>query len=76
MVTTTLELERLEVERVEMTWQHLYQCTQLPPETNMFNQSIVEPVDQLLQKVDPAKDGELWVREHKTGNIHPVDMEI
>lgn len=36
----------------------------------------VEPVDQLLQKVDPAKDRELWVKEHKTGNIRPVDMEI
>lgn len=36
----------------------------------------VEPVDQLLRKVDPAKDRELWVREHKTGNIRPVDMEI
>lgn len=36
----------------------------------------VEPVDQLLRKVDPARDRELWVREHKTGNIRPVDMEI
>ncbi|XP_015976779.2 growth arrest-specific protein 7 isoform X2 [Rousettus aegyptiacus] len=76
MVTTTLELERLEVERVEMIRQHLCQYTQLRHETDMFNQSTVEPVDQLLQKVDPAKDRELWVREHKTGNIRPVDMEI
>uniref|UniRef100_A0A8C9PSU1 F-BAR domain-containing protein n=1 Tax=Spermophilus dauricus TaxID=99837 RepID=A0A8C9PSU1_SPEDA len=76
MVTTTLELERLEVERVEMIRQHLCQYTQLRHETDMFNQSTVEPVDQLLRKVDPAKDRELWVREHKTGNIHPVDMEI
>ncbi|MBZ3874897.1 Growth arrest-specific protein 7 [Sciurus carolinensis] len=29
MVTTTLELERLEVERVEMIWKHLCQYTQL-----------------------------------------------
>uniref|UniRef100_A0A4X2KRX2 Growth arrest specific 7 n=1 Tax=Vombatus ursinus TaxID=29139 RepID=A0A4X2KRX2_VOMUR len=36
----------------------------------------VEPVDQLLRKVDPAKDRELWVKEHKTGDIRPVDMEI
>ncbi|MBZ3871119.1 Growth arrest-specific protein 7 [Sciurus carolinensis] len=36
----------------------------------------IEPVDQLLRKVDPTKDRELWVREHKTGNIRPVDMEI
>ncbi|MBZ3888927.1 Growth arrest-specific protein 7 [Sciurus carolinensis] len=71
MVTTTLELERLEVERVEMIWQHLCQYTQLRHETDMFNQSTIEPVDQLLRKVDPAKD-----REHKTGNIRPVDMEI
>ncbi|EFB20589.1 hypothetical protein PANDA_020927, partial [Ailuropoda melanoleuca] len=76
MVTTTLELERLEVERVEMIRQHLCQYTQLRHETDMFNQSTVEPVDQLLRKVDPAKDRELWVREHKTGNIRPVDMEI
>ncbi|KAF7465219.1 hypothetical protein GHT09_005071 [Marmota monax] len=76
MVTTTLELERLEVERVEMIRQHLCQHTQLWHETDMFNQSTVEPVDQLLQKVDPAKDRELWVREHKMGNIRPVDMEI
>ncbi|KAL7989393.1 hypothetical protein Chor_012059 [Crotalus horridus] len=108
MVTTSLELERLEVERVEMIRQHLCQYTQLRHETDMFNQSVsllilesflilcfrklyrnlktyvesstsaktVEPVDQLLQKVDPAKDRELWVKEHKTGNIRPVDMEI
>ncbi|XP_004709241.2 growth arrest-specific protein 7 [Echinops telfairi] len=76
MVTTTLELERLEVERVEMIRQHLCQYTQLRHETDMFNQSTVEPVDQLLRKVDPAKDRELWVRENKTGNIRPVDMEI
>ncbi|XP_024604206.1 growth arrest-specific protein 7 isoform X1 [Neophocaena asiaeorientalis asiaeorientalis] len=39
MVTTTLELERLEVERVEMIRQHLCQYTQLRHETDMFNQS-------------------------------------
>ncbi|KAM9177540.1 growth arrest-specific protein 7 isoform 4-T4 [Mergus octosetaceus] len=59
MVTTTLELERLEVERVEMIRQHLCQYTQLRHETDMFNQSTVELVDQLLRKVDPAKDREL-----------------
>ncbi|XP_077314917.1 growth arrest-specific protein 7 isoform X2 [Lithobates pipiens] len=76
MVTTTLELERLEVERVEMIRQHLCQYTQLRHETDMFNQSTVEPVDQLLQKVDPAKDREFWVKEHKTGDIRPMDMDI
>ncbi|XP_006029409.2 growth arrest-specific protein 7 [Alligator sinensis] len=76
MVTTTLELERLEVERVETIRQHLCQYTQLRHETDMFNQSTVEPVDQLLRNVDPAKDRELWVKEHKTGDIRPVDMEI
>uniref|UniRef100_A0A8D0GIZ7 Growth arrest specific 7 n=1 Tax=Sphenodon punctatus TaxID=8508 RepID=A0A8D0GIZ7_SPHPU len=76
MVTTSLEIERLEVERVEMIQQHLCQYTQLRHETDMFNQSTVEPVDQLLRKVEPAKDRELWVKEHKTGDIRPVDMEI
>ncbi|KAI1884264.1 hypothetical protein AGOR_G00224650 [Albula goreensis] len=76
MVTTSLELERLEVERVEMIRQHLRQYTTLRHETDMFNQSTVEPVDQLLQSVDPAKDRELWVMENKTGEIRPVDMDI
>ncbi|XP_071240655.1 growth arrest-specific protein 7-like [Salvelinus alpinus] len=76
MVTTSLELERLEVERVEMIRQHLRQYTTLRHETDMFNQSTVEPVDQLLQSVDPAKDRELWVQEHKTGELRPVDMDI
>uniref|UniRef100_A0A668A7H1 Growth arrest specific 7 n=1 Tax=Myripristis murdjan TaxID=586833 RepID=A0A668A7H1_9TELE len=76
MVTTSLELERLEVERVEMIRQHLCQYTTLRHETDMFNQSTMEPVDQLLQSVDPAKDRELWVREHKTGEVRPVDIEI
>ncbi|KAI3364891.1 hypothetical protein L3Q82_001077 [Scortum barcoo] len=76
MVTTSLELERLEVERVEMIRQHLCQYTTLRHETDMFNQSTMEPVDQLLQCVDPAKDRELWVRENKTGEIRPVDVEI
>ncbi|TWW81683.1 Growth arrest-specific protein 7 [Takifugu flavidus] len=76
IVTTSLELERLEVERVEMIRQHLCQYTTLRHETDMFNQSTVEPVDQLLLCVDPAKDRELWVRDNKTGEIRPVDMEI
>uniref|UniRef100_A0A3B4AG51 F-BAR domain-containing protein n=1 Tax=Periophthalmus magnuspinnatus TaxID=409849 RepID=A0A3B4AG51_9GOBI len=76
MVTTSLELERLEVERVEMIRQHLCQYTTLRHETDMFNQSTVEPVDKLLQCVDPAKDRELWVRENKTGEIRPVNLEI
>lgn len=36
----------------------------------------MEPVDQLLQCVDPTKDRELWVRENKTGEVRPVDIEI
>lgn len=36
----------------------------------------VEPVDQLLQGVDPAKDRELWVKENKTSEVRPVDMDI
>uniref|UniRef100_H3D1T6 Growth arrest specific 7 n=1 Tax=Tetraodon nigroviridis TaxID=99883 RepID=H3D1T6_TETNG len=76
IVTTSLELERLEVERVEMIRQHLCQYTTLRHETDMFNQSTVEPVDHLLQCVDPAKDRELWVKDNKTGEIRPVDLEI
>uniref|UniRef100_A0A672JUU3 Growth arrest specific 7 n=1 Tax=Sinocyclocheilus grahami TaxID=75366 RepID=A0A672JUU3_SINGR len=76
MVTSSLELERLEVERVEMIRQHLCQYTTLRHETDMFNQSTIEPVDKLLRSVDPAKDRELWVKEHKTGELRPVDMDI
>uniref|UniRef100_A0A665WYG3 Growth arrest-specific protein 7-like n=1 Tax=Echeneis naucrates TaxID=173247 RepID=A0A665WYG3_ECHNA len=76
IVTTSLELERLEVERVEMIRQHLCQYTTLRHETDMFNQSTMEPVDQLLQCVDPARDRELWVQENKTGEVRPVDVEI
>uniref|UniRef100_A0A671KIX4 Growth arrest-specific protein 7-like n=1 Tax=Sinocyclocheilus anshuiensis TaxID=1608454 RepID=A0A671KIX4_9TELE len=76
MVTSSLELERLEVERVEMIRQHLCQYTTLRHETDMFNQSTIEPLDKLLRSVDPARDRELWVREHKTGELRPVDMDI
>ncbi|XP_034715718.1 growth arrest-specific protein 7-like [Etheostoma cragini] len=76
MVTTSLELERLEVQRVEMIRQHLCQYTTLRHETDMFNQSTMEPVDQLLQGVDPARDRELWVRDNQTGQIRPVDIQI
>uniref|UniRef100_A0A667WGX7 Growth arrest specific 7 n=1 Tax=Myripristis murdjan TaxID=586833 RepID=A0A667WGX7_9TELE len=76
MVTTSMELEKLEVDRIEWIQQHLRQYTTLRHETDMFNQSTVEPVDQLLQSVDPAKDRELWVKEHKTGEVRPVDMDI
>ncbi|KAK3529309.1 hypothetical protein QTP70_029166 [Hemibagrus guttatus] len=76
MVTTSLELERLEVERIEVIRKHLGQYTTLRHETDMFNQSTIEPVDKLLQIVDPAKDREIWVKEHKTGEVRPVDMEL
>lgn len=42
----------------------------------LFHVQTVEPVDKLLQNVDPARDRELWVKEHKTGEVRPVDMEI
>lgn len=76
MVTSSMELEKLEVERIEFIQTHLRQYTTLRHETDMFNQSTVEPVDQLLQSVDPAKDRELWVRENKTGEVRPVDLDI
>ncbi|XP_077940293.1 growth arrest-specific protein 7a isoform X4 [Gasterosteus aculeatus] len=76
MVTTSMELEKLEVERIEWIQQHLRQYTTLRHETDMFNQSMVEPVDKLLQNVDPAKDRELWVKENNTGEVRPVDMSI
>ncbi|RVE59971.1 hypothetical protein OJAV_G00194220 [Oryzias javanicus] len=76
IVTTSLELERLELERVEMIRQHLCQYTTLRHETDMFNQSTMEPVDQLLQAVDPGKDREVWVRENRTGEVRPVDIEV
>ncbi|XP_067225121.1 growth arrest-specific protein 7 isoform X2 [Chanodichthys erythropterus] len=76
MVTSSLELERLEVERVEMIRQHLCQYTTLRHETDMFNQGTIEPVDKLLRSVDPARDRELWVKEHRTGQQRPADMEI
>uniref|UniRef100_A0A3B3I985 Growth arrest-specific 7a n=1 Tax=Oryzias latipes TaxID=8090 RepID=A0A3B3I985_ORYLA len=76
MVTASMELEKLEVERIEWIQQHLRQYTTLRHETDMFNQSTVEPVDQLLQNVDPSKDRELWVKENKTGEVRPVDMDI
>ncbi|KAF4085255.1 hypothetical protein AMELA_G00115270 [Ameiurus melas] len=76
MVTTSLELERLEVERIEVIRKHLGQYTTLRHETDMFNQSTMEPVDKLLQIVDPAKDREIWVKEHRTGEVRPVDMDL
>lgn len=76
MVTTSLELERLEVERIEVIRKHLGQYTTLRHETDMFNQSTMEPVDKLLQIVDPAKDRETWVKEHRTGEVRPVDMDL
>ncbi|XP_062858853.1 growth arrest-specific protein 7 [Trichomycterus rosablanca] len=76
MVTTSLELERLEMERIEMIRKHLCQYTTLRHETDMFNQSTIEPVDKLLQIVDPTKDIELWVEENKTGELRPVNMDI
>lgn len=36
----------------------------------------MEPVDKLLQCVDPVRDREQWVRANKTGEIRPVDIEI
>ncbi|RVE69950.1 hypothetical protein OJAV_G00082910 [Oryzias javanicus] len=39
MVTTSMELEKLEVERIEWIQQHLRQYTTLRHETDMFNQS-------------------------------------
>ncbi|TRY84991.1 hypothetical protein DNTS_016181, partial [Danionella cerebrum] len=76
MVTSSLELERLEEQRVEVIRQHLHQYTTLRHETDMFNQSSVEAVDKLLRSINPTKDRETWVQEQKTGEIRPTDMKI
>lgn len=54
----------------------LSKCLMLQLITLSFSVQTMEPVDQLLQCVDPAKDRELWVRENKTGEVRPVDIEI
>ncbi|XP_078736711.1 growth arrest-specific protein 7-like isoform X1 [Lampetra fluviatilis] len=76
VVTTSLELERMESSRIEMVQEHLCRYAQLRHETDMFNQSTMEPVDQSLQKVDPTKDRELWIKDHKTGHVQPINMEV
>lgn len=43
---------------------------------SVFHLQTMEPVDKLLQIVDPAKDREIWVKESKTGHVRPVDMEL
>lgn len=45
-------------------------------DTLPFHIQTIEPVDKLLRSVDPARDRELWVKEHKTGEQRPADMEI
>ncbi|XP_048848070.1 growth arrest-specific protein 7-like isoform X2 [Brienomyrus brachyistius] len=76
MVTSSMELEKLEVDRVKTIRQHLCRYTMLRRETDMFSQSMLEPVDQLLKSVDPARDRQLWVMEHMTGQIRPVDLDL
>uniref|UniRef100_A0A8C4WXI4 SH3 domain-containing protein n=1 Tax=Eptatretus burgeri TaxID=7764 RepID=A0A8C4WXI4_EPTBU len=76
MVTSSLELERLEADRVDKVQQQMFCYAQLRRETDMFNQSTLEPIDQALQKVEPGRDRELWVRERKTGHLRPVDMDL
>uniref|UniRef100_UPI00358EDECE growth arrest-specific protein 7-like isoform X2 n=1 Tax=Myxine glutinosa TaxID=7769 RepID=UPI00358EDECE len=76
MVTSSLELERLEADRVEKVKEQMFCYAQLRRETDMFNQSTLEPIDQALQKVEPGRDRELWVRESKTGHLRPVDMDL
>lgn len=76
MVTSSLELERLEVERIEQIEQHLNRYTQLRHETDVLNQSTMEAVNQSLQKVDPNRDRELWVKDTRTGSVRPVDMDL
>lgn len=43
---------------------------------DVFHIQTMEPVDKLLQIVDPAKDREMWVKEHKTSEVRPVNMEL
>lgn len=45
-------------------------------DTLPFHIQTIEPVDKLLRSVDPARDRELWVKEHRTGQQRPADMEI
>lgn len=56
-LVSSQELERLEVERVEMIRQHLCQYTQLRHETDMFNQSVSSRMG-VPRPVGPAGAGE------------------
>lgn len=70
---------KLELNRIPtlcITWAEANKTHDTLTDGCSFFVQTMEPVDKLLQCVDPCKDRELWVRENKTGEIRPVDVEI
>ncbi|XP_077975212.1 growth arrest-specific protein 7-like [Styela clava] len=74
MVTSTLVLEKKEVERINLVKTQLDNYVKLLQDVSSKTKKTSENVKQKTEAVDPAKDRELWVKQNKTGTVRPIDM--
>ncbi|XP_035694927.1 growth arrest-specific protein 7-like [Branchiostoma floridae] len=76
MVSSTLELERLEGERVQMVKGQLNKYISLRKEVDKERGKVLGSIEDKIGDISPDKDRERFVKAHGTGQVRPVDYKL
>ncbi|XP_066291734.1 growth arrest-specific protein 7-like isoform X3 [Branchiostoma lanceolatum] len=76
MVSSTLELERLEGERVQMVKEQLNKYISLRKDVDKERGKVLGSIEDKIGDISPDKDRERFVKAHGTGQIRPVDYKL
>ncbi|XP_070579410.1 growth arrest-specific protein 7-like [Ptychodera flava] len=76
MITLTLELEKMELNRINMVKKHYDKYHQLRNERDTQSQKILQSVQNVIDQIDANKDSEDYVKTHTTGSLRPVHLEL
>ncbi|XP_077979427.1 growth arrest-specific protein 7-like [Glandiceps talaboti] len=76
IITLTLELEKMELNRINMVRTQYDKYYQLRNNRDTQSQKILQVVHTFIDKIDAVIDKENFVRSHATGKLRPVHLEI
>ncbi|XP_078690951.1 growth arrest-specific protein 7-like isoform X2 [Branchiostoma floridae x Branchiostoma belcheri] len=76
MVSSTLELERLEGERVQMVKEQLNKYISLRKDVDKERGKVLCSIEDKIADISPDKDRERFVKAHGTGQVRTVDYKL
>ncbi|XP_006813481.1 growth arrest-specific protein 7-like [Saccoglossus kowalevskii] len=76
MITFTIELEKIEVNRINMVKAQHEKYFNLRNDRDALSQKILEGVIGMINKIDFVKDRESYVKAYTTGCLRPVKLKL